>query len=1051
MNAALIDWQKNRALSPLPQKKRHMNNVVTISALEHKAFDIRDHLDKLTPAKGKNRYICPVCEGNNLTINPETGKYKCWNECECRDIREAIAPWQEARNSRVIPAPRKPKAAAPKAVLIPEGELKLARLPQPVEIPQKRRIGDRIQIVYVYSDTQWVTRIELPNGKKEIRPWHIDLEGDEKCSKGDSPWPLYKIAEIQAHGAGQWILLPEGEKCVDVARQVGLVAFTLQGGSWTEEELERAAIAIKEAGAAGICYYPDHDTTGYEKADKMGKAAAKAQIPFILADPTLIWKECPGKGDIADWVRWGMEQGWNKEDFVRQLEQQFNAAAERERLRQDIENDDWDGTDDDVPDSFSPRSEFTQFTLEFLYGDKPWICVDDRLYYWTGTHYKHSKDAMEIRRLADFCNGYVVPTEKGLIYPYAKPSKVRQALEWVKMRLSVDPDLVNPAGLNCINGVLQIEWNVVERNPVPSWRLIDHSPELYYTYEPLVKYDLEANGQACDRLLEILDAPQRDIFLKTIAASLDLATIRQHKGRLVRGLLLKGHGSNGKDTLREAVSMIYGGQGMTGCTLSDFAMYDEGRKFPLARLKHSRVNWASENASTTRLDKIQSLKAFITGDTLSAEGKGKDENEFIPQAISLFNVNDTPKLQGTLEAIASRYGVLTFNKTFKIGADLSKGELEADPRFKYDPNFLRDEVLPAFLNRVLDALQRLMIEGIDYSCTQKALEDIQSENSHLFQFCQDVGLAYEPNAILTAGQIWERLEQWYQDNGTLTYEEDSKGKQKAVWSEQADPGDRNIKGANQVLGRFQQLFPKAKRVTVAHPNDGKKKLQALRGIDFSWGSDNPDNNCDNNGDEVPTPVFGSPTPIPPQDPPQKTTQNQGSHPTHPSLPYPLKKNNLSTDFGNGSLESQDENQKSSDTPQELGWVGCDAEESSILGVGDWGGTGVGTEQTGVGEPQQAELPIYQHSDGGFGTAQRVVGLNVTARAGQEVEKANPIQVGSRVRYIYPHSWRCDMVGTVKRISGEFATVWLDYHESLTREQRQLDSSLKDLELIALKR
>jgi hypothetical protein len=344
-----------------------------------------------------------------------------------------------------------------------------------------------------------------------------------------------------------------------------------------------------------------------------------------------------------------------------------------------------------------------------------------------------------------------------------------------------------------------------------------------------------------------------------------------------------------------------------------------------------------------------------------------------------------------------------------------------------------------------------MIEGIDYSCTQKALEDIQAENSHLFQFCQDVGLAYEPNAVLTAGQIWERLERWYQDNGTLIYEEDSKGKQKAVWSEQADPGDRNIKGANQVLGRFQQLFPKAKRVTVAHPNDGKKRLQALRGIDFSWGSDDPNSNCDNDGDEVPTPVFGSPTPIPPQDPPQKTTQNQGSHPTHPSLPYPLKKNNLSTDFGNGSPESQDENQKSSDTPQELGWVGCDAEESSILGVGDWGGTEVGTEQTGVGEPQQVELPIYQHSDGGFGTAQRVVGLNVTARAGQEVEKANPIQVGSRVRYIYPHSWRCDMVGTVKRISGEFATVWLDYHESLTREQRQLDSSLKDLELIALKR
>jgi hypothetical protein len=239
------------------------------------------------------------------------------------------------------------------------------------------------------------------------------------------------------------------------------------------------------------------------------------------------------------------------------------------------------------------------------------------------------------------------------------------------------------------------------------------------------------------------------------------------------------------------------------------------------------VNWASENANTTRLDKIQSLKAFITGDPLDSERKGKDEDPFKPKGIALFNVNDTPNLRGTLEAIAGRYGILSFMKTFKIGADPSKGEIEADPRFKDDPEFLRTQVLPAFLNRVLDALQRLMTEGIDYGCTQKAMEDIQAENSHLFQFCQDTGLGYDPQGIQTAGEIWERLEQWYQDNGTLTYEESANGKQKAIWVEQAFPGDRNVKGANQIIPRFQQLFPKAKRITV-----GKGKM-ALFGISFA--------------------------------------------------------------------------------------------------------------------------------------------------------------------------------------------------------------------------
>lgn len=907
------------------------------------AFDIRSFTDKLTPAKGKNRYICPVCNGNNLTIGSKTGEYQCWNGCECKHIREAVSPWGEVvkgKSDRQFIPNRKPKTKP-----IPEGRVTLARLPQPVIHPEKRKRGDWAEIEYPYSEAQWVLRTEKPNpenpkGYEKITiPYHVNAEGQPTKGKGEAAWHPYRMDEVQTHGAGKWVVGVEGESCVEAARYLKLVSFTLQGSSWTEKDLTRAMLLCKDAGVAGVAYFPDHDETGSEKAKKMASAAAKAQIPFLDIFPDVLWQECPDKGDIADWVKWGMEQGWDKEKFVEQLEEMFNSSAEDAAWV----NEAFGGGGTDIPDSLNPNKEFTQFTLNSLYGDKPWICADGKLYCWTGTHYKHSKDAVEIERLASWCNSYRVKSENPdtgettFKYPYAKPSKVKEALEWVKMRLSIDPDLINPEGLNCTNGVLWISW----KDGTPKWELVDHDSNLYYTYEPMVKYDPEANPQACDRLLEALNAQERDIFLKTIAASLDLATIRQHKGRLVRGLLLKGHGSNGKDTLREAVSMMYGRQGMTGCTLSDFASYDEGRKFPLARLRYSRCNWASENANTTRLDKIQSLKAYITGDTLSAEGKGRDEDEFTPTGIALFNVNDTPKLQGTLEAIASRYGVLSFTKTFKIGADKSKGELEADPRFKYDPNFLQTEVLPAFLNRVLDALQRLMSEGIDYSCTQKALEDIQAENSHLFQFCQDVGLNYDPHGILTAGQIWEHLEQWYQDNATLTYEEDSKGKQKAMWSEQANPSDRNIKAANQVLGRFQQLFPKCKRVATSHPNDGKKRVQALQGIGFVFGGNIPDGDCDNNLPS-PTPILELPTPIPPQHPPQKTTENQGSHPTHPNFLTSVEKTeNQFTDSGNVDL-------KNSDTPQQLGWVGCDAQKSSTPGVGNWGGTGVADSQTGVG-------------------------------------------------------------------------------------------------------
>lgn len=637
------------------------------------------------------------------------------------------------------------------------------------------------------------------------------------------------------------------------------------------------------------------------------------------------------------------ETSWDWGKIMKSLEQEFALELHRRESVADNEVSATPGVDN--PDIFGKDTEITQKALHTLYSDKPWICVSDKLYGWTGNHYKHSDDAIELKRIRDFCNAYPVEQKNGSIaYPYATPAAVIRVLQWIKLSCLIDPKLVNPAGINCTNGVLKISWVLSK----PSWKLIPHTPDLYYTYEPIATYNPEADPKDCDRLLTVLDAPQREIFLRTIAASLDLSHVRKYKGRLVRGLLLKGDGNNGKDSLREVVAAMYGYKGMTGCTLSDFSSYDNGRKFPLSRLKNSRINWATENANTSALDKLQSIKAFLTGDTLSSEGKGKDEVDYNATAVGLFNINDTPNMRGILEAITSRWGALSFIYTFKIGADPSKGEIEADPRFKYDPDFMRNQVLPAFLNRVLQALSDLMEHGIDYSCTQKALEDIQRENSHLFQFCQDVGLSEDPNSTVLASEIWARLEQWYQDNGTLEYEETSNGKRKAIWHDQSRKSDLNVKAINQVIARMSTMFPKAKIVAVAREGGGKPRM-ALQGIGLK---------------EVVTqfhPVFH---PVVTQAEPNKPLQDLGFNPVNPISSSPEKEKNLvnsskgdSPKGENLTIENSTSNSLSNSTPPSLGYLGENPDVASNSGLKT--GLKLGDESQELGdEPQKPPVGAW---------------------------------------------------------------------------------------------
>ncbi|WP_377476888.1 MAG: DUF3854 domain-containing protein [Microcoleus anatoxicus] len=482
---------------------------------------------------------------------------------------------------------------------------------------------------------------------------------------------------------------------------------------------------------------------------------------------------------------------------------------------------------DYIPDTApTPELNYAQKAIEALYSGTHWVSIGGQLFEFTGTHYELRSEATERRRILHWLSTYSEYVKGKYRCNRANSASVNEVYNYMVLAVAVDPNTINPDGLNCANGVVKV-------NSDGTHSLVPHNPNQVYTYVGC-KYDPNIDPTDCDRLLECLEPSQREIFLRTAAAALNLKLVRSKlTGRGVKGLLCHGEGSNGKDTLRAVLAAVYG-NGMTGKSLSDFKSYDTGRKFTLAGIEGSICNWASENTAKVDLDGIQSLKQYITGDPIDVERKGKDSYEYKPTAIFFANCNKLPSITGGTAAIDDRYGILRFDKTYARNAIASEGQLEADPRFKDDEKFILERVAPAMLNKLLERLPLLLSEGIDYKATKDAMQKAQEESRHLWQFVRDAGIEVQTGGRIYIKDLWERLLDWYQETGTLEVEVgDDKRKDKLIWHDLPNKYDTPVKAINQVFARLSEIFPKLQKLRYNERDEVDRRGQwYLSGIGF---------------------------------------------------------------------------------------------------------------------------------------------------------------------------------------------------------------------------
>src|SRR4028119_1478698 len=518
------------------------------------------------------------------------------------DGRCGIYVFKEESQS-IQPVAKKPRAKKKEflPVPIPLGA-KLLRLPAPGQSPQPEQLAkdapkrvpyNAVQITYEYSPTQNVVRYQWsdatkPKGRdKTFSQFHIDPDGKKVWTKGDAPWPAYRIGEVVEllktipDSEPVVILMLEGEDNVEIARRIRLAALTLQGSNWSDPEIHKMLEALRATGKnVSIAVIGDNDETGIKKGKSIWLVARHLQFPCLIIDPLAIDADIPEKGDIREFL-----EVMEADEFLIRVEAEIFKATNP--LTSDISLTSHPRTckcvvclsslsrsEDYIPDTApSAGQNYILKAEDALYSEGHYVSIGGLLYRFTGSYYKKLNKSSEKRRIGGWLKTYSEKVKGVWVKNRADTASVNAVFSWVVNQTAVDPLQVNPGGLNCSNGVVKI-------NLDGSHLLMPHDPKQVYTYVGC-KYDPDIDLTDCARLLECLEPSQREIFLRTAAAALSLKLVRSKlTGRGVKGLLCYGEGSNGKDTLRAVLAAVFG-RGMTGKSLSDFKSYDNGRKFSL--------------------------------------------------------------------------------------------------------------------------------------------------------------------------------------------------------------------------------------------------------------------------------------------------------------------------------------------------------------------------------------------------------------------------------------------------------------------------------------
>jgi putative DNA primase/helicase len=221
-----------------------------------------------------------------------------------------------------------------------------------------------------------------------------------------------------------------------------------------------------------------------------------------------------------------------------------------------------------------------------------------------------------------------------------------------------------------------------------------------------------------------------------------------------RCLILIGEGGNGKSVVLAGLHALLGAENVSTVPLEDF-----GRRFAMAQTLGKLANIVAEVGELDRTAE-GTLKAFVSGDRMSFERKGKDPFTARPTARLVLSTNNLPRFADKSEGVWRRLCLVPFNRRVL--------EEERVPGMDKPEWWLQHDEVPGILNWALDGLKRLRANGMRFtepaSC-RAALEAHRRESDPCREFLIEHYAPDDNGQPLRTAEVYGTYTAWCQENG----------------------------------------------------------------------------------------------------------------------------------------------------------------------------------------------------------------------------------------------------------------------------------------------